>query len=992
MSLTEMLPPRRTTDRTCAHLSLRQECRRIKFVTLTATRSILASLVAVLLVFVTNSSMNAEDAASSFYRGLNLNGPSVVIDGQTWDGQDATNYECKDQAFENQDVPLVPATDSDRAKMIRSSRWGGNDVVLTGMPSGRFSVFLYVWEDNVPETFRISVNGREVVSRYNSGTAGHWDKLGPWFVDVKDGKIRITSQGGAANFSGIEIWRGEYDVSAAELTAENVAFFEKRIRPLLVTHCYECHSTESKEVQGELLVDSRTALRKGGGNGPAVVPGDLERSLLVKAVRYNVVDLQMPPDKKLSDVEIADLEEWIKRGAPDPRSNATKIARKGINLEEARKFWSYRPIEKFPIPQLRTEIRPDNEIDGFILAELERHGLEPLPLANKRSLIRRATFDLIGLPATPEEVDAFLDDESPRAFVSVIDRLLDSPHYGERWGRHWLDVVRYSDTAGDNSDFPIPQMYLYRNWVIDSFNRDLPYDQFIREQLAGDLMPSKTLEERNQRMIATGYIANARRFGSRVDDYPHHLTIEDTIDNLGRAFLGQTLNCARCHDHKFDPITTDDYYGLYGIFRSTRYPWPGIELEQKQRDLVPLVSSDDAERAVTIHQVRQKELDEEVRRLEKERDNASDPDKDRLKKETDAARSRSEANAKTLPAILFAYAVIDAETIEDAPVQHKGNPEKTGDIVPRRFPSVLGEQTLPQDERSSGRRSLAGWIVDPTNPLTARVMINRLWLGHFGQGLVPTPNDFGKQGKLPTHPELLDWLAHRFVESGWSIKSMHRLIMQSRTYQTEAVLDPTSIPGDPSNDLLSGFRRRRLDAETIRDLLLSLGGNLDEHPVGPHPFPPSTEWKFTQHNPFKASYETNQRSVYLMTQRIQRHPFLSIFDGPDTSVSTPQRVTSTSPLQSLYLMNNPFVHQQAELVAERLMHDRSEDVARIDRAYQLMLARNPRDFELASGLRFLQDIQRVLDESGTPADRTIPLSWQSYVRSLFLLNEFVYVD
>ncbi|HND56691.1 MAG TPA: DUF1553 domain-containing protein, partial [Pirellulaceae bacterium] len=344
----------------------------------------------------------------------------------------------------------------------------------------------------------------------------------------------------------------------------------------------------------------------------------------------------------------------------------------------------------------------------------------------------------------------------------------------------------------------------------------------------------------------------------RVDDYPQHLTIEDTIDNLGRAFLGLSLTCARCHDHKFDPLTTRDYYGLYGIFQSTRYPWPGIELDKRQRDLVTLPQS-------TPHS-------------------------------TDTA-----------------YAVAEAKTLGDAAIQLRGDPARLGDVVSRRFPLVLGGHELPANGDESGRRQLAEWILAPDNPLTARVIANRLWQHHFGRGLVPTPNDFGRQGKPPTHPELLDFLATRFRAKGWSIKSFHRLVMLSRTYRQSGARPPESIRLDPTNELLSGFPRRRLDAESIRDSLLAVAGNLDLSPAGAHPFPPHDKWDFTQHKPFKAVYESDRRSVFLMTQRIQRHPYLALFDGADPSTSTGARLTSTTPLQALFLLNDPLLHRQTTL-------------------------------------------------------------------------------
>ena len=662
-----------------------------------------------------------------------------------------------------------------------------------------------------------------------------------------------------------------------------------------------------------------------------------------------------------------------------------------LRAESGDELWSLKPVSRPDVPAVRDQSWPINDIDHFILARLEAEEIPPAGDADRQALIRRATYDLIGLPPTPEEIDEFVNDPAPDAFVRLIDRLLDSPHYGERWGRHWLDVVRYADTAGDNSDFPIPQMYRYRDWVIAAFNEDMPYGRFIREQLAGDLLPADDVAQKHRQIIATGYIANARRFGSRVSDYPQHLTIEDTIDNLGRTFLGLTINCARCHDHKFDPITAEDYYALYGIFHSTRYPWPGIELDQKQRDLVPLVPREEAEAAIKAKAERQKELDAEVRRLEKERNDAQGDERKKLEEALQRARSAAETHSRTPLPFEQAYAVAEAAKIEDVAIQQKGDPAKPGPVVPRRFLSALGGMEVT-DDGTSGRLHLANWIADPENPLTARVMVNRIWSYHFAQGLVPTPNDFGRQGKPPTHPELLDWLAARFMDSGWSIKSMHRLIMLSRTYQLSSRPGDESLQRDPNNELLAAFPRRRLDAEAIRDTLLVVSGRLDPTPGGPHPFPPQTEWRFTQHNPFKAVYETNHRSVYLMTQRIQRHPYLAIFDGADPSASTGRRLVSTTPLQALYLLNDPFVHAQSLGFAERLLAEREDDRERLERAYKLALGRSPRPEEIESGLRFLDEAREVLQAGGTPSDQLDGQAWQAMARAIFRLNEFVYID
>jgi len=937
-----------------------------------------------------------EEETPRFFRGLNLNGPSVVIDGNIWDGADSKSYVCSDKAFENQNVPLVPMTDAERAKMIRSSRWGGNRVELTEIPPGIYTLFLYVWEDNDAETFSIAVNGRTVQDRYNSGKTGHWEKLGPWPATVRnDQNLVLTTKGGTANFSGIELWKGNYDGLGDPIHDEDLAFFEQRIRPLLAHKCYECHSSESKELQGSLLVDSRTTLRRGGTKGPAVVAGDVEHSLLIEAVRYTNEDMQMPPDGKLSDADIADLEHWVKLGAPDPRSTATKHLGKQIDIAAARNFWSLRPISSPSIPVVKLVEWPLTDIDHFILAKQETQELTPAGDADKRALIRRATYDLIGLPPTPDEVNAFLADDSDVAFSRVVERLLASPRYGERWGRHWLDVVRYADTAGDNSDYPIPQIHRYRDWVINALNQDQPYDEFVRDQIAGDLRGGTTDEQRHQRIIATGYLANARRFGSRVDDYPQHLTIEDTIDNLGRSFLGLTISCARCHDHKFDPITNRDYYGLYGIFHSTRYPWPGIELDKRQREFVPLVAPEkraEMEQALAERTKEQSRLDDEVRKLKDALKKAPDSEQKDATQALQDTERRAQDYLEQPPLFETAYAVAEAQTPDDVAIQLKGDPARQGDIVPRHFLTVLGGEELPADLNVSGREQLAEWILAKENPLPARVMVNRIWQHHFGRGLVPTPNDFGKQGKPPTHPELLDYLATQFRTSGWSMKSMHRLIMNSRTYQQSSARDPKAMLQDPANEWLAGFSRRRLDAESVRDTLLALGGNLDLSPAGAHPFPPQHTWDFTQHKPFKAVYESRHRSVYLMTQRIQRHPFLAIFDGADPSTSTAARMISTTPLQALYLLNDPFVHEQSRLVAERIIARSTDSASRVTFAWELLFARPPASDERASAEAFLANARTLLQDDGGAGGEAETEAWRACVRSLFRINEFVYLD
>jgi hypothetical protein len=799
---------------------------------------------------------------------------------------------------------------------------------------------------------------------------------------------------------------------AADPTPDGIEFFEKKVRPVLVKHCYECHAADAKKVRGELLLDTRGGVLKGGTTGPAIVPGQPEKSLLITAVRHVDSELRMPKEK-LSDGEIKDLVAWVKMGAPDPRTGA--VVTKRVDLSKAKEFWSFKPVSKPAVPEVAGT---RSEIDRFILATLKEKGLTPAPPADKRTLIRRATYDLTGLPPTPEEIDDFLKDESPQAFEKLVDRLLVSRGYGERWGRHWLDVVRYSDTAGDNSDYPIPQIHRYRDLVIDAFNRDLPYDEFIRWQLAGDLLPAKDEAERREKLIATGYLANSKRFGSYEDArYPWYLTYEDTIDNLGRTFLGLTINCARCHDHKFDPISQEDYYALYGFFSSTRYPRPGIELDKVQRDFVPVAPAKEVAAFEQERSAKQKELDDRIAKATADRKAAEkelvEAEKlkdekerkvkvaelsrrvDALKQKVKAEQKESENFANKPVPFETVYAVAEGKTegkkkVGNACVQIKGDPERLGSEVPRRFPTVLGGQTLSAEVKGSGRLELASWIADPKNPLTARVMVNRIWHYHFGRGLVPTPSNFGTLGIPPTHPELLDYLAARFVEQKWSIKAMHREIMLSRTYRQSSRDDEGNAKSDVNNDYLWRFERRRLDAESIRDALLSVGGNLDRAPGGAHPFPPMTKWNYTQHDPFKAIYETNKRSIYVMQQRFQRHPFFALFDGADSNASTERRITSTTALQALFLMNDPLVHAQAKKFAARLRGEAEDDAGRIDRAYLLLYGRQPSREENGAAMEYLEEVAYKLKQ-GTTEERSAK-AWESLARALFLSNEFVYLD
>ncbi len=605
------------------------------------------------------------------------------------------------------------------------------------------------------------------------------------------------------------------------------------------------------------------------------------------------------------------------------------------------------------------------------------------------------------------------------------------------WGRHWLDVAHYSDTAGDNADYPVPEARLYRDYVIDAFNSDLPYDQFVQEQIAGDLLArSGPRELYARRQVATGFLALARRYATGPEEL-WHLTIEDAIETTGSAFLGLTLRCARCHDHKFDPTTKEDYYALYGILSSTKFPYAGSEEFHSKgfnrRDFQPIVPPEEAKPKLEAYHARIAYLDEELGRLQTgaeakqigewsalidrisqavgELEKAKQDPKAFKSYKTILVKERDEAKAKldrkivafsnelrTLrrtgypPELPAAFAVSEGEP-KDQPVQLKGDPTTPGEVVHRGVPKFLeGRSSVVVPSGSSGRRELAQWLTRPDHPLTARVMVNRIWQHHFGKGIVATPSNFGVRGDVPTHPELLDWLATKFVESGWSVKAMHRLILSSQAYQMAVVHDPSSERVDPSNRFYWRFDRRRLSAEEIRDAMLFCGGKLDLDRPGPHPFPPINDWGWTQHAQFKSVFPSNHRTVYLMTQRLQRHPFLALFDGPDTNHSTDVRSSSTVPLQALYLMNNPLVREQARGLAERLTNSSLESKQRITLAHELCWGRPSTNEEVQAAEGFLMRYRRVVLASGAPRSEAELETWSAFARIMMSANEFFFID
>ena len=1220
-------------------------------------------------------------------------------------------------------------------------------------------------------------------------------------------------------------------------------FFEAKIRPVLAGTCFRCHG--GLKAGGTLRVDSRESLLKGGESGPAIVPGKPDESTLVQAIKHQDGVSAMPPekDKTLRPDQIQDFVNWVTAGAHWPEKTAA------FQFEQ---HWSFEPVRDVTPPVVRDANWPQTSIDNFILAKQESAGIHPAPRADKLTLIRRVTFDLTGLPPTPEEIETFVQDSSSTAFETVIERLLKSSAYGERWGRHWLDVVRYADTAGETADYPVRDAWRYRNYVIDSFNADKPYDEFLREQIAGDILAEQGTRDRYaERAVGTGYLAISRRFGFDSENY-HHLTIQDTIDTLGQSVLGLSLGCARCHDHKFDPVSLQDYYGLYGIFESSNYAFPGAEQKQRSRAMMALLPPSDARTkwnafdqrvaslvrklsaqsptvppailrslddldgdfemqgpaaggskgvlvgpwawggdiSVTasaqspfkqvyplgklgtnlskngdayhvgrsIHPLRTREncpalfvnldsriasttagqhrlwigdadqvpvaelliskdgisvrsgervdlvcpskpdewqnlqlmldferrefsgrvqgtgeplliavqpfaanwsgsihyvglnavtmpdtkypvlevdnlaiqntpfptptaaplspatdlagLNKELKQLAgqdgdfesqlvdaapdvpwspgpnsvvkitadaqspfqnlytvgtrgihmpnrgeydgygqtlatvwkaesterlyasvdvrcvsdsaggmgswrfylghgpgvsaavelffngreftrrsgdardavrplrigewyqiqlmlnlKERtytgvissltdrteftgafatgwdgqvdytfidsyghspgvrpaldaDNFAiaesslsptngspvvsvGPDDERRAKAAELraairATTRELAPARQELASLFtegpcemAYGVVEG-TPRNARIQVRGEPDQPGAEVPRGFVKILGGGTLPADARGSGRLELAQWITRADNPLTSRVMVNRIWQNHFGTGLVKTPNDFGVRGSKPTHPELLDHLAHEFVRTGWSIKTLHRLILRSAVYQQAGAAVKGGESQSGSQDLLASFSRRRLSAEEIRDSILAISGELDSTPGRAHPFPDPASWGYSQHGPFNAVYDHDRRSIYLMTQRLKRHPFLGLFDGADPNTTTATRTSTTVPTQSLFFLNDPFVHTKAEKCAERLRATFADEPGQIDRAARLIFGRQPTPDERADAAQFLQVYRTELTAAGQ--DKVEVRALAAYVRTLFGSNEFLHVD
>ncbi len=769
------------------------------------------------------------------------------------------------------------------------------------------------------------------------------------------------------------------NASAASLLAQEAAdaagieFFEKKVRPILARRCYECHSSQTKSVQGGLYLDTRAGTLQGGDSGLVVVPGDPEASRMVTALHFGD-ELQMPPEGKLPAEEIALVTEWVRRGAPlPPDREPAPQPRPQIDWDEARQFWSYQPLRHAPLPAVRDAAWTQQRIDYFVLQKLEAQDLHPSREADRRTLMRRATFDLIGLPPTPEEVEAFLADDSPDAYERLVDRLLASPHYGERWGRYWLDLARYTDQTASwlNST---AHAWLYRDWVVQALNEDRRYDEFVRLQLAADLIEGAAPAD----LAALGFLGLSPTYWKELKLAPDVIKTvvaeewEERIDAVSRTFLGLTVACARCHDHKFDPITTQDYYALAGVLASTRLA---------DRYLLP---PGEAQRVKAAHD-EATSLKAEIARLRKAQD-----DKENAAKKADELQARVEEIQRSTPHYdTLQVCAVDEASIEVLPngpdatrieyhpnqprdlhVQVRGEPSNQGPVTPRRFLRVFFESEPPPFQHGSGRRELADALVTDAAPLTARVIVNRVWRHHFGRGLVDTPSDFGAQGAPPTHPELLDDLAARFTQHNWSLKWLHREILLSATYKQTSIADsvssnPQSV--DPENRLLGRMNRRRLEFEPWRDAMLAATGNLDAC-FGGAALP-------------LQDASNRRRTLY---GRIHRHELdvtLRLYDFPDPSSHSPSREATTTPLQGLYVLNGPFVQRQTTALVERLKREIPDDeAARVDRAYRLLFGRPAHASEVQLAHEFLS--------AGAANDNV----WRLYVQALLGSNEFMFID
>ena len=895
----------------------------------------------------------------------------------------------------------------------------------------------------------------------------------------------------------------------AEEPDPSLALFREKIEPLLKERCYECHSHDAGEASGGLMLDSKAGWQTGGDSGTALVPGKPDESLIVAAVRYTNPNVEMPPDGKLSEAEIAAITEWVRLGAADPRGGEHAKTSSEIDLEAGRQFWSYQPIDDPEVPSVHDVLWPSDELDRFILAKLEAAELKPASDADRATLVRRLFFDLTGLPPTPEEIDAFVQSSDPQAYEKLVDELLSRRSFGERWGRHWLDVARFAESVTLRG-LVFKEAWRYRDYVIDAYNRDLPFKQLVREQIAGDLLPSQSREDHARKIVATTYLMLGNTNLEEQDKTQLRMDfVDEQLDAITKGFLAQTVTCARCHDHKFDPIPTRDYYALAGILRNVQClkdanvsGWvevplpapPDVELAvAKYEDdveflsskikavkrMIPKASEDgrqgpiavadvpgivvDDEQAMKVGEWKQSvftgeyvgagyihDLDEgkgkksltfqptlpadgvydvwlayspadsraaaapvtvfgaggertvhvdlrppgpiggrfvSLGRQFFEKDGQSyvlianegtqgyvtadavvfipeaeasaaegkflqrkaDPEAAEAAKQLASLEAEMKKLQNNAPPRPMAMSVVEESSPEDIPIHIRGSVHNLGKVVPRGFLQVASSDASPDiPDKQSGRQQLADWLVSRENPLTARVYVNRVWHWLFGSGIVRTVDNFGTTGELPSHPELLDHLASRFISDGWSTKKLVRHIVLSRTYRQAATGDPRSAAVDPENRLFGHANRRRLDAECLRDAMLVVAGNLTEY-AGGRTFPEElkSDYDFTTN--------VTYRSVYVPVFRNALPQIFEAFDFADPSTVTGRRNDSTVPQQALFMLNNEFAIDQSRLAAKKLLAETTSHDERIVQAYRSVLGRMPSEKERTAIAQFIAE-------------------------------------
>ncbi|MCA9176625.1 MAG: PSD1 domain-containing protein [Planctomycetales bacterium] len=768
---------------------------------------------------------------------------------------------------------------------------------------------------------------------------------------------------------------------APEATAEQIDYFETHIRPLLSKHCVQCHGPEEQE--SNLRLDTPAGIAKGGAAGPSVVAGKPGASLLLTAVKQRG-ELSMPPEGKLNAQEIGKLETWIANGAALPGAAVGQVRSAEIDWEAARNHWSFRPLHGTP-PAVRDVSWLKTAVDTFVLKELEDRDLRPSPAADPATLLRRVTITLTGLPPTPEQASEFAADPSPRNYARIVDQLLASTAYGERWGRHWLDVARYADSNGLDENIAHGNAWRYRDFVVEAFNNDLPFDRFIHMQLAGDLLlaeqPEADVHARRQHLVATGYLSLGPKVLAEVDEQKMEMDIiDEQLTTIGKSLVGLTLGCARCHDHKFDPLTARDYYGLAGIFKSTRTMEHFTKIARWNEASLPMDEletrkSDGLKSELEQAQSELKRWEE----LAKAKPAAGESQGDAAAKVKDV-KAEIKRLTDALENVASAMSVGERDEIVNVSVHIRGSHLTLGEEVPRRFPEVLAPELTPLPEKTSGRLAFARWLTGPQQHLLARVFVNRVWRWHWGKGLTPSMDNFGALGEAPSHPELLDYLALELIRNDWSVKHLHRLILLSNAYQQSSAHREDAMAVDPDNRWLWRFDTRRLEAESLRDSMLAVSGQLDRTMGGSLLHVGNREFFFNHTSKDETKYDVTRRSLYLPVVRNNLYDAFMLFDYSDASTMQGNRVNSVTAPQALFLLNSELVDRAAEGLAARTSHLVGQE--RAARLMELAYSRPATDQESQRASEFAAAYARETDTTR---------AWRALAHALLASNEFLYI-